>query len=958
MSKRKRRYTTIKIQIFGTMKHLFTSVIALLVTFAVAAQPGAQQNPVIPADKAVRVGQLPNGMKYYLRHNDKQKNLADFYISHDVGAIQEDDDQQGLAHFLEHMAFNGTKNLPGKMLIEYLETVGVKFGVNLNAGTSWDYTQYLLKDVPTIRPGIVDSALLILHDWSHFIALQPKEIDAERGVIMEELRMRDGASWRATIQLLKALGKGTRYEHRNLIGYLDGLKSFDHSSLENFYKKWYRPEYQAVVVVGDINVDEVEAKLKKLMADIPASPADAPKKEVIVVPDNKEPIISILEDPEMTETSATLFIKHQALPKHLNNTFLAEQLALINALASNMANSRLQEIAMKPNAPFTSANYMNGSIGICPTLECAGVGVETQDGKLLAGLEAAYTELERIRRHGFTESELERAKQVVLKREEVAYNNRNDRKNGQYVQRYLNAFRKNAAMPDAETEWKIDSMIITQMPLQVINQIVAQFITDHNQVLVAQAPKREGLVNPTEAQLAEVLAKVKASTIAPYADNTVKEPLISPDKKLKGSAVKKEAKNEAFGTTEWTLKNGMKVVVKPTKFKADEVQVSMIAHFGQSSLSDELYWPSSFLSTFMGRMGLSKFTATDLRKQLSGKSVSVHLSPDDYETGIQGMASPKDLETLMQLIYLQFTEPRFSKEDYDVAMNQLKPYVENLQTNPDYISAVQRQKTLYGNHFRRQQVTPELFDKVKFELLEPAYKALYSNAANFTTYIVGNVDIEALKPLVEKYIGSLPVSKKLAKKVDDGVRTVTGEVVNDFKAKMQQPKVGVTRIYTGPIDYTMKNRVAMNVLSQVLRSRYTISIREEKGGTYSVGVGGRVMPDYTPWYQLIVLFDTNEQMADELSQIVIDEIKKIAEQGPNKEDVEKTRKYLLKEYENQIQQNGTWIDWLDLYNYRGMNSLAEYKKTVEELTYDDLKALAAKILKDNNMAYVVMRPEK
>ena len=940
------------------MKHLFTSVIALLVTFAVAAQPGAQQIPVIPADKAVRVGQLPNGMKYYLRHNDKQKNLADFYISHDVGAIQEEDDQQGLAHFLEHMAFNGTKNLPGKMLIEYLETVGVKFGVNLNAGTSWDYTQYLLKDVPTIRPGIIDSALLILHDWSHFIALQPKEIDAERGVIMEELRMRDDASWRGTIQLLKAVGKGTRYEHRNLIGHLDGLKSFDHSSLENFYHKWYRPEYQAVVIVGDINVDEVEAKLQKLMADIPASPADAPQKEVIVVPDNKEPIISIFEDPEMTQSGASLFIKRQALPKQLNNTVVAEQLALIDALASEMANARLQEIAMKPNAPFTGARFMNGGIGICSTLECAGVDVNTQDGKLLGGFEAAYTELERIRRHGFTESELERAKQSVMKDQELAYNNRNDRKNGQYVQRYLNAFRKNAAMPDAETEWKLDSMIISQLQLPMINQVVAQYITDHNQVLVVQAPKREGLTNPTEAQFAEVLAKVKAATIAPYADNTVKEPLIPTDKKLKGSKVKKESKNEEFGTIEWTLKNGMKVVVKPTKFKADEVQVAMVAHSGQSSLSDDLYWSSALLPTFVGRMGVSKFSATDLRKQLSGKNAQVYVSPDDYASQVVGVGSPKDLETIMQLLYLQFTDPRFSKEDYDVAMAQLKPYVENLQTNPDYISAVERQKTLYGNHFRRQQITPALLDKVKFEQLEPAYKALFSNAANFTTYIVGNVDVEALKPLVEKYLGSLPVSKKLAKKVDDGVRAVKGEVVNDFKVKMQQPKVGVTRIYTGPIDYTMKNRVTMNVLSQVLRSRYTISIREEKGGTYSVGVGGRVMAEYEPWYQLIVLFDTNEQMADELSQIVVKEIQTIANEGPNKEDVEKTRKYLLKEYENQIQQNGNWVDWLDQRDYRGVNYPVEYKKAVEELTYDDLKALAAKILKDNNMTYVVMRPEK
>ena len=940
------------------MRRLFISVIALLVAFAITAQPGAQQIPVIPADKAVRVGTLPNGMKYYLRHNDKQKNLADFYISHDVGAIQEEDDQQGLAHFLEHMAFNGTKNLPGKMLIEYLETIGVKFGANLNAGTSWDYTQYLLKDVPTIREGIVDTAMLILHDWSHFIALQPKEIDAERGVIMEELRMRDGASWRGTIQLLKALGKGTRYEHRNLIGHLDGLKSFEHSSLVNFYQKWYRPELQAIVIVGDINVDEVEKKLHKLMADIPASPADAPQKEVIVVPDNQEPIISILEDPEMTETSATLFIKRQAMPREYKNTVLAEQLDLIDALASHMANARLQEIAMKPNAPFTGASFLNGSIGICPTLECAGISVNTQDGKLLKGFEAAYTELERIRRHGFTEGELERAKQSVMKSQELAYNNRNDRKNGQYVKRYLNAFHHNSAIPDAETEWKLDSTIIANLPLQMINQVIAQYITCHNQVVVAQAPKRDGLVNPTQTEIAQTIHKVNVSTIAPYVDNVVKEPLISADKKLAGSAVKSESKNEDLGTTTWVLENGLKVVVKPTKFKADEVAIAMTAHFGQSSVSDQLYWTSAIMPTMLGRMGISKFSATELRKQLSGKNARVYVSPDDYETSVVGTGSPADIETIMQLLYLQFTEPRFSEEDWNVAMNQLKPYIENLQTNPDYISAVEREKTLYKNHYRRQQLTPELFNDIKFEYLEPAYKALFSNAADFTTYIVGNVDMEVLKPLVEKYIGSLPVSKKLTKLANDGVKTAKGEVVNDFKAKMQQPKVGVTRIYTGAIDYTMKNRVAMNVLSQVLRSRYTVSIREEKGGTYSVGVAGRTFADYKPWYQLIVLFDTNEQMADELSLIVIDEIKKLANEGPNAEDVEKVRMYLLKEYENQIQMNGNWLNWLDEYNHRGVNYTVEYKKAVEELSYDDIKALAKKILKDNNMTYVVMRPEK
>ena len=940
------------------MKRIITSLAALLMAAVAVAQPGAQQIPVIPADKAVRVGQLENGMKYYLRHNDKQKNLADFYIVHDVGAIQEEDDQQGLAHFLEHMAFNGTKNLPGKMLIEYLETVGVKFGTNLNAGTSWDYTQYLLKDVPTVRPGIIDSAMLILHDWSHFIALQPEEIDSERGVIVEELRTRDGAGWRSTIQMLKALGRGTKYEHRNLIGHLDGLKSFNHTSLENFYKKWYRPELQAVVIVGDINVDEIEGKLRNLMADIPASPADAAQKEVIVVPNNEEPIISIFEDPEMTHSSATVYIKREAMPKQLKNTILYEQFELIDAIAGQMADARLQEIAMKPNAPFTNGSLMNGSIGICPTLDLLGLSVNTADGKLNAGIEAAYTELERIRRHGFTESELERAKQEVMVMQERSYRNRNDRKNGQFVSRYISAFRNNTPMPDAETEWKIDSTLIAQIPLQAINATMQRYITPQNQVIIVNAPKKEGVVNPTEADIKAIREKVMNAEVAPYADKTVKEPLIAADKKLKGSTVKKESKNDTLGTTEWTLKNGIKVVVKPTTFKADEVILQGVAHFGQSSLSDELYWTSYFFSPIMQNQGLSKFSATDLRKQLSGKNAGVYAAADDYESNLVGYGSPKDLETILQLMYLYYTEPRFNEEDFATTMKKYEAMLANAATNPDFIAAQQIQKSLYGDHFRRQQVSPEQLKLVKFEHLKPIHEALFANAANYTFHIVGNVDLATLKPLVEKYLGSLPASKKLTKKADDGVRMAKGVVENDFRAPMQQPKVTVARIYNGPIDFTLKNRVLMSVLSQALRSRYTISIREEKGGTYGVGVGGGLSADYESSYRLHIQFDTNEQMADELSAIVVKEIEKIANDGPLAEDIEKARQYMLKEWKNQIEQNNNWSNWLDYYYSRGLDLVTDYEKVVKDFTTADIQALAKKILADNNMTYVVMRPAK
>ena len=944
------------------MKKILTLVLAAVVAFtAVAQRVNGPAPEIIPNDPAVRTGQLENGMKYYIRHNSKQKGLADFYIIHNVGAIQEADNQQGLAHFLEHMAFNGTTNLPGKMLIEWCEKVGIKFGANLNAGTSWDYTQYLIKDVPVSRQGVVDTAMLILHDWSHFITLDHDEIDKERGVIQEELRTRDGASWRSTIHLLKTLFKGTKYEHRNLIGHLDGLQSFTYDDIRTFYDKWYRPDYQAVVVVGDIDAEKVEAQVKSLMADIPAPAADAATKEVIIVPDNQEPIVSLFEDPEMLESEISLFIKRPALPIQFRNTVQAEMLSLINTLGTTMANARLSEIAMKPNAPFTSAHLGNGGVGICPTLDGLTLSVGTKDGELVAGYAAALTELERIRRHGFTEGEFERAKAQVLRREEQAYNNRNDRMNGQYVNRYLSAFRRNTAFPDAEMEWKMDQAIINGLPLEAINQTFASYITDHNNVIIINAPKKEGVVNPTKEDVLGVIAQVKASQIEAYKDNTVKEPLIAPNAKLKGSKVKKSGANATFGTTEWTLKNGVKVVVKPTTFKADEVQIRMVAQAGISALSDEDYNTGKYLSLVTSQMGISKFSATELRKQLSGKSASTAVAPDDYTTSVIGSGSPKDIETILQLLYLRFTDPRFNEDDFNTVLGQYISYVENIKSNPDYTASSEQLKTLYNNNPRRQQISTEVLKSINYQRIAPIYKQLLSNAADFTMYIVGNVDLETLKPLVEKYIGSLPANKKkLTKRVDDGVQYAKGEVVNDFKAPMQQPKVSVCRIYTGDIDFNLENSVAINFLKDILRARYTVSIREEKGGTYGVSVGGSLNALYTPNYEFDIQFDTNEAMADELSEIVVAELKQIAANGPKAEDLNKVREYLIKEWNNRLVQNGAWMNYLYQYYTYGeaMNRVANYEAVVKGMTAEKIAALAAKVLADNNMTYVVMRPAK
>ena len=495
----------------------------------------AQMNQPIPADPELRTGKLDNGMTYYIRHNEKPKGQADFCIIHNVGAIQENDAQQGLAHFLEHMAFNGTKNLPGKQMIEYLEKVGVKFGANLNAATSWDQTVYNISDVPTSRQGIIDSALLILHDWSHFIALEPQEIDSERGVIMEELRTRDGAMWRSMMKMLQAIGKDTKYEHRNLIGYLDGLKSFKHQELVDFYHQWYRPDYQAVVVVGDIDAEAVEAQVKKLMADIPAPAADADKKEVIVVPDNEQPIVSIYTDPEMQGTKAQIFIKRAAFPAELSNTVAWEVANIAETFISTMENARLEEIAAQPDAPFLGAGMGTGDvIGVIPTLNATTFVAMTQDGKLNRGFETLFTEIERVRRHGFTQGEFERAQENIMRQIERTYANRNDRQNESFVQTYLSNFQKNTPMPDAETEWQLDSMLVKMVNVDMINAFVQQTVTPTNQVIVVTAPEKEGLASPTAEELLAIRDKVMASEVAPYEDNVVKEPLIPEGTVLKG----------------------------------------------------------------------------------------------------------------------------------------------------------------------------------------------------------------------------------------------------------------------------------------------------------------------------------------------------------------------------------------------------------------------------------------
>ena len=942
------------------MRKFLFLVVALVMGMTFAAQAQMDPSQPLPADKEIRKGVLPNGLTYYIRHNEKPKGMAEFYIYHDVGAIQENDNQQGLAHFLEHMAFNGTKNYNGKSLIEYLEKIGVKFGANLNAGTSWDYTQYYMTDVPVARESVIDSTLLILHDWSHFITLDPKEIDSERGVIKEELRTRDNASWRATIKMLKAVGKGTLYEKRNLIGYLDGLQGFDHSDLEAFYHKWYRPDYQAVVVVGDIDVDKVEQKIKTIMADIPAAAADAAKKDVIVVPDNDEPIVSVNADPEMQQSNLMLFYKSQAMPKHMNNTMMYEFLDIMKSYISRMMNERLSDIARKPDAPFIQANFGPArGFGICPTLEVTSGQVMTQDGKLMEGYKALLTEMERMRRHGFTEGEFERAKNNMLSSLESQYKSREDRKHSHFADMCISNFSDGTPIYDAETEYQLDKQIAEMISCDMINATVKQMYQPlKNAVIVVNTPQKDGIAIPTEAELVASLKAAVAAEVEPFKDNVVKEPLISDESALKGSKVKSVVENSSIGFTEWTLENGIKVVVKQTPYQADNIGFEATSDGGAAVFADDMYYSAQMLGSVMNMSGISKFSASDLRKQLSGKQAQVGLGVSTYDHMVTGRAALKDVETMFQLLYLNFTAPRFSQDDYQTLMKRYNAMLANQMTDPDFIFSQQRMKTLYGNNPRRQQLTPELLADVKFEHMAQIHKQLFSNAADFRFTFVGNMSPEELKPLVEKYIGSLPTAAKPGNVyTDDKVRPVKGGVTNDFRVKMEQPKVSVFFGYSGDAEFNMKNMITAKYLSAALSNRYLKSIREEKGGTY--GVSSRVsLTPRTKEYFVQIVFDTNEQMADELAAIIVAEIEKIAAEGPLAEDLEKAREFENKNYSKSLEQNNWWSTAIDDYYKYGINDVEEYIPAVNSVSAADVQALAKKIISDGNIVKVVMRPEK
>ena len=914
----------------------------------------------LPNDPAVRKGTLENGLTYYIRHNDKPENRAEFYLATDVGAIQETPDQDGLAHFLEHMCFNGTKNFPGKGILEYLQSIGAEFGRNINASTGVEQTVYMLNNIPLVREGVIDTCLLILHDYSHFVTCDPEEIDKERGVIIEERRARRTADWRMHEKSLPYYYGDSKYSTCTLIGSQENLETFKPESLTSFYHTWYRPDMQAVIVVGDIDVDAVEEKIKSTFADIPAA-ENPQQKEAYKIPDNTEPVIGIITDPEATSTSIEILWKSEPMPEELNSTDMGMMMELIKQYVSTIMSERFNDITSKPDAPFLSA-YM-GIGELCETMEVTMGQVVARDGESIEAFKAYMTEAEKMKRYGFTDDEVSRAKDNILSYYEKKAQGASSRKNADFINDYVNNFFDNYPYMDPQAEYETAKLICSQINTAILNQIAAAIITDENMVIVYKAPQKEGLVHPTEADFTAALAEVKNSEIAQNETVDTSEPLLDASL-LKGSQVKKEAQVTVGGktATEWTLKNGVKVVVLPTEYKKDQVIINLQKNGGRTLIATEdlASFDDNVFGLFLRNTGLSKFPGTTLSKMLAGKNVSVSPYISGIRHGISASSTPKDLETALQLMYLTVVEPRFDQEEFQTGIEQLKTLLPNILNTPDFKLQQEMVKTLYGGNPRQSVISMETIEKANLATIERVYREqLFKDMAGATVYIVGNVDLATLKPLVEKYIGSMPKGKKATQWQETGEHIVKGNVENHFNTAMETPKSTVLQVYTSYIPYTVKEEVMLDAAKYVLDMIYTETLREEEGGTYGAGVstGMQKYPEERALIQ--VYFDTNPESADKLRELAVKGINGLMTDGPTDEQLTRTVENFKKNIPESRITNGWWLNALQMYcNYDGLDYDKEYEAAVNEISAENIQAALKAVLDQGNFIEVMMSPEK
>ena len=935
------------------MKNTVFSIVLSWITVVAVAQP-------LPQDPTIRTGKLKNGLTYYIRHNAKEPGLADFYIAQKVGSIQEEPRQRGLAHFLEHMAFNGTKHFPGKGkqlgIVPWCETIGVKFGANLNAYTSVEQTVYNISSVPLKREGIADSCLLILNDWSHYLLLDDKEIDKERGVIHEEWRTRRAgrAVQRLMEQAMPKVYKGTKYEDCMPIGSMDIVDNFPYQDLRDYYHKWYRPDLQAIVVVGDVDVDKMEKKIKKLFSKIPAAKNPA-KREYYPVSDNDKMIVDIEKDKEQPVVLCHLYQKRDVTPDAEKNDEKYLRGSYIDDLIGTMVNDRLAELRQQALPPYQSATGRASTFFLSRMKESFSMSVSCKENNILGGLIAAVGVAERIRQHGFTQSELNIAKGLKLNHDERKFRERDDRRNSKYVSAIIQHFLNNEPLLSAEQQLELTRRFDREVTLAEVNAAVRELITDKNQVAILYAPDKEGLVLPTEEQIEDVILAAQQLSYAPYEEKQLADKLIEQLPKA-GSIVSEKAYKHGF--KEWTLSNGMKVYVKKTDYAADAVSFRMQAEGGTSVFSNEEAPNFALLNSAITDAGVGQFDATTLRRMLSGKSVRVQPSVNTRGQSISGGVSLKDMPTLFELVHLYFTQPRRDTVAFASLINRTHAFLTNRNASPkvDYNDSIRA--ILYDHHPRLAPVVQATLDKVNYDRILEIYRHAFSDASNFKTVIIGNYDEQELRRLCCQYLASLPSTGKHEQINWQNVpKMIEGSSVNRFTKKMSTPLANVSIFYSADVPFTPQSDLELDFLKRCLSIAYTDSVREEKGGTYGVSVDFDLSKDEKPNTTLSISYNADPQRYEELNPIIYQQLENIAKYGPVASSVDKVKQYLIKQYGQAAITNDYWsyIIWHELDDDADFDK--DYCKMVEEMTAEKIQRMAQRLLDAKRCIEVTMLSE-
>lgn len=932
------------------MKH-FLTIVALFFACNIYAQQGKIDN-----DNTIRKGILPNGMTYYIRHNAQTKGVADFYIAQKVGSILEEKRQRGLAHFLEHMAFNGTKHFPGNTLqpgiVAWCESVGIKFGANLNAYTSVDQTVYNISAAPVTREGVIDSCLLILNDWSHELLLTDKEIDKERGVIEEEWRTRRSgmAMQRLSEQAMPVIYAGTKYSDCMPIGNIDIVRTFPYNDLRDYYSKWYRPDLQAIIVVGDINEDKIEEKIKKLFAKIPL-PQNPAHRIYYPIGNNEKMILYTATDKEQPTVNFTLYMKRDVTPKQERNTIQNYADDYKTNILRMAINDRLEELSRTKNAPFISASVRSGNFFLASTKDAFELSGVLKEGKALEAIQLLVGEVERARANGITIDELKRGKAEMLSYAENDYNDRSNRRNGEFVEQCVQNFLEETPIIEPEKELEIVRKLDKTVTIDDVNALAKTIITNQNQVVTMFGPDKNTFKMPTNSSIENAILKAQKQHYTPYkTQNTLTERLIT--KLPKPGSIISE-RTYKYGYTEFTLSNGLKVYVRPTNFEPDEVNLKLFSLGGKNIYPDSEMPNLTYLMAGATIGGVGQYNDLTLEKMLAGKTATVTPFIDNDTRGMAGTSNVKDTKTLLELVYLYFTQPRKDSQAFKNLMEQQQEFLTNAHVNPMLAYNDTLHKVAYATN-RMASMDKEQLKRVNYNRIMHIYKELFANAANFKLILTGNININKLKPLLCQYIATLPSNNTKETIGTYEPKLVDGKKTYIFHKKQTTPTAITTIVIKGKMEYNNRNELLMDAIGQLLRIVYTEKVREDKGGTYSVQASGDLQHHPNDEALLRIAFQTDPQKYNDLIPIVYKELEKMATEGPSQQDLDKVKAYELKVYNQVLRMNNYWeyVLYTDLYN--GIDVDTDFRYIVENMTCDDIRTTLRNLLNQNNCIEVTM----